>query len=792
MRKIVTLILISLLLVTSVQAEEYQLREPTVTEYMRFVSENLSCYWQQWETYSRSAWSLCSYVIDTIEANYSGDFEHLPYDLLIGAYNALHPGIDEFAPGNPVLWNAALVMAWLRENAVDLASESQLAFDHLTISVNPRDFNADGVDEYFLIVESSGFATYMVVQLSDDGGYRQVPAGLPYHQDTFQSWYEQNSYLREIAFDDFNADGLPEWFLVFEGAQYWDDYFGSMYLLAWRDDGLQSVVDTWLPYIPFANTNAANLQDTSIEDGFIFKNLDDDPTLELQRVSVEPNNWRCPETHTMVFDWDAEAGLYIQQPNDITFTDTLSCIVAPAESRFWERDYYAAARLYEYALTLPLEESEDGYFQELKQYVQLRLVQSYLLSGQLSSADRLLAQLQGETMRTTLAQTLLDLLLTHRTSEPDTLCIALYNLIEESVYQSFQLIDWDKHFNTQLLLGRNERYTTSGYMPNAANAGCNVPAAVDEILATDIYYVPYEPSSQRQSTALDSLLRMGFAVKHHIHADFNGDGAEDWLIWHEAHIPAVLLMAAEEFEPFALSRVQQLVAYSRYAKVETVALPDGAGTAVVTFLAQANFAPGWGGFNCGDVAMLGRFAIWQSTENGFYTTHSAPWCADRPSVAELFGQEDGRDILYTRNNSNEAVQYFWNETLQQYALPAAQPANSTTEGTVLSNPPIQATPTELSNEDLYHGESQKEYYERLDEQVRNAASVDEALAILDAELNAPYMEYPQALQFWKATILREAGRDAEAVAEYVALYSAAPDNVWGKLAALHFEVISEN
>ncbi|MBZ0310371.1 MAG: hypothetical protein K8I82_30195 [Anaerolineae bacterium] len=60
-------------------------------------------------------------------------------------------------------------------------------------------------------------------------------------------------------------------------------------------------------------------------------------------------------------------------------------------------------------------------------------------------------------------------------------------------------------------------------------------------------------------------------------------------------------------------------------------------------------------------------------------------------------------------------------------------------------------------------------------------------AILDAEINAPYMTNPFHLQYWKALILQAANRPDEALAEYVTIYEAAPESAWGMLAALHIE-----
>jgi len=112
---------------------------------------------------------------------------------------------------------------------------------------------------------------------------------------------------------------------------------------------------------------------------------------------------------------------------------------------------------------------------------------------------------------------------------------------------------------------------------------------------------------------------------------------------------------------------------------------------------------------------------------------------------------------------------------------------ATVESGVFATPIPESTPT---NEEWYalRGDGgYDDYHFSLEDQLDVASNLDEKITILDAEINAPYMEYPLSLQFWKAEILRDAGRNHKALAEYVAIYEAAPESAWGMLAALHIE-----
>ena len=782
---IFTLLLLLIIVPTSAQDDDdstqYHLRDATLEDYLAIVPEIINgCYWDTGVFSLNGVWDLCGYLVNLVEGDYQDEFQDMPYDLLLGAYEILTPGIDYIlVPGDIRLWNEAMIMAWVRDNEIDLNETTEFNVNNMTITVNPRDFNADGVDEYFLNVDSYEFAGFMVLQPTEDGGYRLVDTPLPYHKDTFQSsdWY--NSYLQDIAFEDFNNDGLPEWLIVFDGAQYWDSQYGGIYLLAWRDDSLQSIVEGRIPYIPFYETNATNLENTSIAEGYLFDNRDDDLALELRSIDVEPNNWRCERTNTIVFDWNDNVELYVPEPNDITFPNTLECLIAPAETAFRERNYDTTARLLEYAVTLPVSESEypdDYFFQELVQYARLRLTQAYLMSEQRSLADEILTELQNEIMLTGLTQMMLDLLITEQESEPDRLCTAFYNAFDEIDYQTNNLNGYfDSFVDTRLILGLNERSTDPRYMPDTAPAMCNIPAYLDDYLD----WVEIR-TGILQSNLIDRFEDQDFLISDLINADFNGDGLDDWVLWIEADVDPIVLLTQDDSNLFEISRLN-MESYDRYSSVETVTLPDG-DTAIVTFLARENMRPGTGGFRCGDEDGLGTVQVVRNRDNYLRILHRMAWCPELASADDLFGEVNGEQVLYDLTYGGDPITYIWNDELQSYVLP---------NGETASNIGFPIDYSELSNEELYFwlGDGIREYYYRLAEQIRTAEDIDAIVNILDAEISAPYVDYPWILGYWKAELLREADRPDEALAEYITIYESAPESAWGMLAGLHLDIV---
>lgn len=786
-RLIFVLVLFFICLVPVQAQEEYQLRDPDVLELLNLLPYLSSfCEWGAPQPFSANPWNICDYVMRQIETTYRDDLANLPYDILIEAYNRIQPDNGWNYRGGAFLWHKSLIMAWLRDNETDLDSETQFTIAQLDIFVEPRDFNADGVDEYILQIESTGFSTIFVVARQGDGTYNHISGSLPFQIDAPYSDRDSN-YLHEIAFNDFNADGLPEWFLAFDGAVYRGDYLGEVLLLSWRDGELQPVDKYSIKYIPFFDTNANDLTQDDVEDGYLFANLDDDPALELQAINITADNWHCKQSSSIVYDWSPEEDAYIKIRESIKRENSANCVINDAETALYDGNYIVAPHLYKFALTLPFEtlyESEtDEFIKEMQQFVKLRLVQSYLLNREYEAANQTLESIDQQVLISQMTQDLYDILIAHRYAEPMETCTAIFNLFEYATYSAYNYNSFQDHIGTDLTVGVPRKFAGdfigAGNPVNPSFGGCNIPDQIDKILERSFY-----PSDA--NTLIEQLQNKGFLVHDYIHADFDGDGNDDWLIWHEANVPAILYIINEVNQPLELSRVH-IRQDSDQSLIETIPLPENSGVGIVKLRASQDLPPSAGRYTCGESATnLGRLNFWQYAENNLSSTINTTWCDDYTTIDSMFDEVDGKHIMYVRDpqNTGEVIVYTWDAESGRY-MPPSEPEETASEPQSNFVAMPESTP---SNEELHDllGDGIRVYYLRLDEQVSNAGDIEAKIAILDTEINAPYMDYPYTLQYWKATILLNAGLEDEALAEFVAIYEAAPDSLWGKLAHLHF------
>jgi hypothetical protein len=406
---------------------------------------------------------------------------------------------------------------------------------------------------------------------------------------------------------------------------------------------------------------------------------------------------------------------------------------------------------------------------EMRQFMQLRLAQTLLLFGDYAAANALLDEIEAQEMASEMVRKMRDVLTAHRSEPPQKLCTALYNLFEEAARYSYYQYNFQEHIGTQLFIGRPE--WSDDVSP--AFAGCNIPQIIDSYLASDMYIDRAAPYQQ--------LGGIGVPVSEILQADFDGDGDLDWLAWYEANVDAVLLMNPGDGERLTVSARVDIQRPGKYISIETFELPDHAGTAIVLYHAEEGLPSSYSGYTCPEgVVVLGRLELWHYIDEKLIQAETAKWCADHPSVRELVVTVDGEDAFIMRSPQGEPVAYVWDADMGRYMPPIIDQYND------YKYRIPEPTP---SNEALYHDESLTSYFTRLDQQMSEAASLEVQIAIIDAELDAPYMEYPDPLLFWKATILEAAGDDRGALAEYVALADLAPGSMWGKLAALYFEPV---
>jgi|GEM_PF-4707595 len=643
------ILLIGVLVSISVQAQDtanYRLRVPSAEEYLITIPEITSnCSWQSQRRYSRNPWDLCTYLLHTIETNYRDDLKRLSFVAFLNLYNVFEPHKQD-SPASPYLWHEALLLTWLNSNQINLDTQTEFTLLHLEITVKSRDFTGDGFDEYFVYVDSREFATIFLLQKQDNNTYEQIGWRLRYHRDTIPYWHTENNYLREIAFDDFNNDGLPEWFLAFDGNNYHGDAQGEMFLLSWRDNEMVSLVDRYAPieHIPDFNTNANNLDDDSVEYGYIFDNLDDDPSLELRGVTRRRDNWGCLETHSTIYDWNDELGLYIKMPRHVQRSQAADCVMNDAEVALFEHKYTTASYLYETALTLPVEElgydDAEERSAEMHQFIQIRLAQSYLLNSEYEAANIVLNELMKEEIASILVQDMLDILVQNRDALPEQICTAMYNYFERTARASLTNSMFREITGSQLLVGIPFNYhgdfIGQGNSIDPNLGGCNIEQMVENHLSRGV----------SSNSPVEQLAERGFLIEDYINVDFNSDGRMDWLIWHQAHIQPIFL-ELQQNNQFNQLRVFGLEKPSNLVMVEAFTLPDNVGTGLLVFESPENFLVGAGGYTCPEgTDFLGNVQLWQFYDDMLRMIKNSSWCSDMITIDDYFGQEDGNRTMH--------------------------------------------------------------------------------------------------------------------------------------------------
>ena len=207
-------------------------------------------------------------------------------------------------------------------------------------------------------------------------------------------------------------------------------------------------------------------------------------------------------------------------------------------------------------------------------------------------------------------------------------------------------------------------------------------------------------------------------------------------------------------------------------------MPDDAGVALLrTNYVQPHrqIHAGYGiGGGPGECSASGRVSIWRLDQSTLIPIFSSLLCEeietqavvdDMAIVSHVYGWE-----FSDRIHNYVPVEFVWNAVNQAYEL------TSTSETALVPLPSERSVPPPYQQ---YRGENlflQHEYERIIDYQQKAITEI-------------PDISDPVLLR-WRylaALTLEVLDRPAEALAEYIAIYEAAPDSVWGTLASLHVE-----
>ncbi len=359
----------------------------------RIVSPTLEGYLEVIPQVMAAATESDYYLRDVIHTEFSLRYRNptsASFQSLNIAYRALDDTLYSFLNHRPV-WNHWLILAWIAEQRIDLNQTAEFSFEDYQVKVTPRDFNADGVNEWLLDVRSYNFTQFVVIT-QVDGQYRLVQSALPFFAQGLTYYMTSSGFAEELLFEDINGDVLPEWIVAIGGFGANQTSGGGLYILNWQDGQLVDVGPTWPNRIEYAAPAGGGWTLFPVGVRVDFPDENADGSREVVIEQEQRDNWGCEWLLRRIFAWDGTAFSL----SDTTRTESVvrGCEIRAAEERMWLGDYQAAITHYERALDLPTVD-DDRYLsaEELNRYATARLALAYILTGQGERAEATLAAL---------------------------------------------------------------------------------------------------------------------------------------------------------------------------------------------------------------------------------------------------------------------------------------------------------------------------------------------------------------------------------------------------------------
>ncbi len=364
-------------------------------------------------------------VIDTEIALRYPDPLEASVETLVEAYQAVYtaPFLMDHA-----LWNEWILLNWIEENGIDLDAVNDFTTDNLedpyTVRVEARDFNADGVHEWLLDVQSSTYSQLMVL-IGDDNHYQLVRTPLPYFALGFPYTLMGSGFMQELLFEDLNGDGIPEWVLAVGGYGANHMNLGNLLVLQWHDGAFRAGL-----YIDYASPAGGGMQLFPSGVSVHFEDTDGNGSREIIVRQEQGDNWGCTWTLERVFGWNG--AMYSLTRDTRAFDLVSGCEVRAAEEAMWRRDYESAVEHYERAYTLPPVAEWwwlDAFDTEQARYTAARAAIAYTLIGQHEAAESLVDSVPP---RNEDALTLAAFIQAVRETlgDPDAMCQAAYNVFD--------------------------------------------------------------------------------------------------------------------------------------------------------------------------------------------------------------------------------------------------------------------------------------------------------------------------------------------------------------------------
>ncbi|MBK8136699.1 MAG: hypothetical protein IPK52_12800 [Chloroflexi bacterium] len=324
MRRLLPLVLFAVIYASITARDDTpRLRVPTADEYVAVVAA-IAADIEQFPSYPASF--FFDAVHDALFYLYpdTGDIE---FDALRERFYTA-AGVGDRDLVDRWRWVRQMVVAKITEDAIDLSQVEVLTFEDFYITVTPRDFDADGTDEFLLDIAKGKpvdrarenclqveVIAYLVAQPTAEG-YRFIDTNVDWRGHQYWGYSGLDGGVAELGFEDINADGLPEWIVVAGGERVGGPGMGyanagSLIVLGWRAGGLTHVVSTVRGEV---STVFFSVRDCNgpipLDVTWDFTNIDDDDALEILQSQEFIDNWACQRTETKVFDWKPDEDRY--------------------------------------------------------------------------------------------------------------------------------------------------------------------------------------------------------------------------------------------------------------------------------------------------------------------------------------------------------------------------------------------------------------------------------------------------------------------------------------------------
>jgi len=797
-----------LLLTISVSAQDglaeksFSLRQPSAEEYVSAIPEIFNRASVE-DNYFLSQ-SIFTLLFQEARIEYRKELQTINVNDLYNVFKLLFEG--SFFQSNRQLWMQAILLTWLEQNPTGLDSLDSFSFEDVHVQVTPRDFNNDGQNEYLLDLQSDLYSQ-LIVMKSTDSGYEIVDSPLPWYGCCFMYYSPLSGFMEEQYFGDLNNDGLPEWVLAEGGIGGGHMNHGTLFVLQWQDEKIIDIsanADDWwdVDVMTYRSEGGGGspLFPWGVE--VSFDDIDANNTIDIVIQQEFNDSWDCISYDTRIFSWDVKIGRYYLSSHSRDFEDSAECNLRQAQDKMWDKDYLGAIPLFERSVELYeqmefLDEISEYDIQKASAqevYSRVRLALAYIMTDDMTSAKTIVPDivepLEDFQIIISFAETAKQTL----QSNPDkvTFCISLYDVFAE-FYQNWQANPyWGATDDVPSPWGGAPNSQAPALNP--ANAGCDAMSYVEDALWK-------MPSTTLQP--INYLEQMNLPVSTYFHSDLNADSVDEWLIWLNMvdSDPILFLSSPQGYQTSYVNNayLRQPDLYTNWFEWQ---LPDNKAVWVTLYfddehtfdeLIRDFISSGGGGpfafcinqdgdFNLD--LMAGDITLFQLTEtNELDNIFTASICEsvmlndifpDGTTSTELIAWKQSSERNTNSHYPIVPVIYIWNEEAGTYIY-----EELVVQSTVIPQENDELEEVHLDSVSVLKAVDDNEFEAVIDlvnDYLGNVSNIS------DFSNNITRTAY-----YYRAFAYEQLGQYNEALADYVTLYTEAPDTAWGMLAGLHIE-----